>query len=112
MKISDIKIVKEFTIDFPELGESLKVWANVYAYTPEFEDAAKKIDENKPSKWLVKWILTMVTDWDLLDESGLPYPLNEKAVSKLSTKFLADLISKLTAEMTVGEKKGGTSAAT
>lgn len=101
------------TVTMEWLGKTLNLKVAVAYYTPEFEESLdKEIDDKRPSQKLVKWILSLVKEWDLLQDDGTVYPLEEKAVNKLPTEFLGEVVRLVTTKTTVGEKKGGTSDAT
>lgn len=94
MKVSQTKSDKyRKTLTYTtEDGETMDVTYDPSVLTP---NAIKALANENDATVLASLLSVMILDWDLFNDDGSKYPLEEEAVGDLPLAFLADLFGQI-----------------
>jgi len=96
MRLSDItKESRKIVITF-ETGK-LEVEYRHNAYTPETESIVS--DTERPGRALAQLLSKVLIRWDLLDDSGNPYPTDLDSLMKLPVAFMLKVFEGIANDM-------------
>jgi hypothetical protein len=74
--------------------ETAEVVYRPSAYTPEVEDEFRlALDGGRPSDALARWLASMVTAWELVDENGEQVPPTYEEMRTLPSEFLSLVVT-------------------
>lgn len=98
MKLATIKNkALKSTIDFGD-GETLNLVYNPSNFTPRFFESITHEDGKNTVSDLAVFISSLVTEWDLVDDSGAVVPLTMDSLCCLPIEFLGKVVDRINAD--------------
>jgi hypothetical protein len=113
VRISDL-LADERTVPMEVGAETVRVTYRPSAYTPQLEEDLRALNESKRTgAGLAHLLATTLVGWEVVDDTGAPYPTTEAALMALPTRFLWQVLAAINADLSVPEgdpkDSGGTS---
>jgi len=119
VKFRDLmKETKKASVEYD--GETVNFFYRPSAITPQMQLVAVRMqtmgedkEDSKPSDMeslmedFVTVICNLVSEWDVLDENGIPLPVNAAWVSQMPLAFLSALFSAAVENMRPNDKSAG-----
>ena len=100
------------TVTIPIGDESLMVTYRPSGFTSETEARLRQYANNqRGGAALVALLVDTLVEWDLLDESGKPLPINVKTLNGLPTLFLGQVVQAISKDMRPNLPSAGGSGA-
>jgi hypothetical protein len=109
MKLATLRN-KSVKCSLPFGEETLSFTHNPARFTPRFyqellpEDAERKVGD------LAVFVNALVSEWDLTDDTGLPYPLTVAALCELPVEFLGAVVGAINEANRPNESSSATSS--
>jgi len=87
-------------------SEPLEVEYRTRAYTAELEDSITSAQE-RPATALAQMLKKLIVAWNLVDDDGKPYPLDDVNLSKLPVQVMIAIFQAIAEDMRPNSQTAG-----
>lgn len=112
LSLAKIQAPRPVALDVAWYGEKITVTYDESRYTADYADALpQRLQDAKTGRGAWGELLSLVTDWDILDEQGEHLPVSAEVIGALPTGLLATIHSAVMDDLNPNSKRAGASGA-
>lgn len=99
------KKTRKITVDIGA-NEPLEVEYRIQAYTPEIESVVLSVGE-RPAMALAEVLKRLVVSWNLVDDNGKMYPLDDEHLNKMPLQIMMAIFQAIAEDMRPNQTTAG-----